>query len=753
MIPAINFIINSMLSSVPFFCYLTRPDKRSRFNRRTGLNKLLSLIFLFVTTFASTYAQTPGQSLHFDGVDDYVSLGSNLGNFGTGDFTIEIKLQTTFSSANSSYTYLPILAKRQDCGNSNIFGLILNANGSLVWEMSEANGVNAQSGTTTGIACNDGAWHQATIVRSGSSLKVYIDGIESMTLTGTPTNLGNSSPFVIGLNGLTCSPNRFKGNIDEIRIWSVARTATQINDKQSCELNGNETGLVAYYNFNQGTGEGSNSGVTSLTNAVSGGSAGTLNYFALSGNTSNWTTSGAATKCVNCNTFVTRTNNTSIYDIYVIGNTIYAATAAGLSISTDGGQTFTNKAINGSVSAASVFVTGNVIYTSAGPRLSRSTDGGQTFTTLTDQSPGIDNLFAQDNIIMASKGGGYGYYILSTNGGSSFTTKQITEVLNAKGTINDIFGAKDRIYLAVSGSSRTGTGLYVSTDNGNTFTLNPNLNSGLTGRSVYAVNDMIYFGTTNGLYISSNNGQTFTQRTTANGLGGNTVFGIYAVGTRIYAATNNGLSISTDGGQTFINHTTDNGLASNTMKAVSAAGTTVFASTAGGLSIASFGLQTRNPTPVTQVTGAITIAPGQSVTLTAAATNTSYTWSTGSNAQSIIANSTDLYSVTATGDCPGTASVQVTVLQAAAGTTTAQSALAATNCPVKLTATGLSGQRFQATGPGGYLFNDAYPGTVTNKEITLTNIKQPGTYTLRSVNASGVTTAVNSFNVTGSGCN
>jgi hypothetical protein len=43
-------------------------------------------------------------------------------------------------------------------------------------------------------------------------------------------------------------------------------------------------------------------------------------------------------------------------------------------------------------------------------------------------------------------------------------------------------------------------------------------------------------------------GLTFINKTTANGLGSNSVNGVYVSDTTIYAATNGGLSISTNGG-------------------------------------------------------------------------------------------------------------------------------------------------------------------------------------------------------------
>ena len=46
----------------------------------------------------------------------------------------------------------------------------------------------------------------------------------------------------------------FKGNIDEVRIWNRFRTAEEIKRDYTRLMAGNETGLVAYWRFNEGVG-------------------------------------------------------------------------------------------------------------------------------------------------------------------------------------------------------------------------------------------------------------------------------------------------------------------------------------------------------------------------------------------------------------------------------------------------------------------------------------------------------------------
>jgi hypothetical protein len=74
---------------------------------------------------------------------------------------------------------------------------------------------------------------------------------------------------------------------------------------------------------------------------------------------------------------------------------------------------------------------------------------------------------------------------------------------------------------------------------------------------------------------------TWINKTTANGLGSNSVHGVFVSGSTVYAATDNGLSISTDGGVSFTNRTTTNGLIHNKVYNVFAVGSTVYAAVVG----------------------------------------------------------------------------------------------------------------------------------------------------------------------------
>jgi hypothetical protein len=67
------------------------------------------------------FSLKPQAAFSFDGVNDYVTFGTNAGNFGTGDFTIALWLKT----ATSNTLNTQFLVKRAGCNHENFWGLAM----------------------------------------------------------------------------------------------------------------------------------------------------------------------------------------------------------------------------------------------------------------------------------------------------------------------------------------------------------------------------------------------------------------------------------------------------------------------------------------------------------------------------------------------------------------------------------------------------------------------------------------------------
>jgi hypothetical protein len=278
----------------------------------------------------------------------------------------------------------------------------------------------------------------------------------------------------------------------------------------------------------------------------------------------------------------------NVYRVYASGSTVYAATNDGLSISTDGGASFSNKTTTnglGNNTVREVFASGSTVYAATEGGLSISTDGGASFANKTTTNGLGWNLvygvYASGSTVYAATFGGLS---ISTDGGASFTNKTTTNGLGAN-LVYQVYASGSTLYAATNG------GLSISTNGGASFT-NKTTTNGLGGAvvGVYVSGSTVYAATSVGLSISTDGGASFTNKTTTNGLGNNQVYGVYASGSTVYAATAGGLSISTDGGASFTNKTTTAGLGFFIVNGVYASGSTVYAATSGGgLSISTDG--------------------------------------------------------------------------------------------------------------------------------------------------------------------
>lgn len=91
-------------------------------------------------------------------------------------------------------------------------------------------------------------WHHVAVVMTATSRTVYFDGeAKSESESFTPTDF-TAGKLYIGWDS-DAANRAFNGLIDEVRIWSVARTKEELISTVADTLSGEETGLVAYYNF------------------------------------------------------------------------------------------------------------------------------------------------------------------------------------------------------------------------------------------------------------------------------------------------------------------------------------------------------------------------------------------------------------------------------------------------------------------------------------------------------------------------
>jgi signal transduction histidine kinase/ligand-binding sensor domain-containing protein/CheY-like chemotaxis protein/protocatechuate 3,4-dioxygenase beta subunit len=97
-------------------------------------------------------------------------------------------------------------------------------------------------------------WCHVAGVSGPGGMKLYLDGglLRTNAYTGSFAALKNGSPSYLGQHGLTnAPPTDFKGALDEVAVWKVARTEEQIRKDMFTRLAGKEPGLVGLWNFDE----------------------------------------------------------------------------------------------------------------------------------------------------------------------------------------------------------------------------------------------------------------------------------------------------------------------------------------------------------------------------------------------------------------------------------------------------------------------------------------------------------------------
>ncbi|MEI6775378.1 MAG: LamG domain-containing protein, partial [Chloroflexales bacterium] len=201
----------------------------------------LFAMFLFIALIvvglvSGIQAQSTNNALDFDGVDDMVTIPT-LANAPLGDSarTIEAWVKMPISNANISNNVLFAYG-----GTSEITYVTVGiGTQSIVVGV----GTSVADSATWTATLNADTWYHLAVVYPGNgglaTVSVYLDGAalsplwngssSALATTGGTAYIGSRNVYF---------HNPFAGTIDELRIWSVARTQAEIVAAKDRELVG-----------------------------------------------------------------------------------------------------------------------------------------------------------------------------------------------------------------------------------------------------------------------------------------------------------------------------------------------------------------------------------------------------------------------------------------------------------------------------------------------------------------------------------
>jgi hypothetical protein len=228
------------------------------------------------------YTVTPpagSGGLYFNGVNEYAELG-DAAALKLPTFTLETWFRrvgegVTATTGVGGVVAAPLITKgREQADQSNLdlnYFLGIRPDGVLVADFEDSNlGINVPVVGKTAVPLDE--WHHVAATFDGTTWKLYLDGnLEATRNAGGLVPRADSiqhAAIATAMNSTGVPAGYFNGYLDEVRIWSGARTQSQIRASVNFEI-ASDAGLVARWGMTEGTG-------ATITSTAAGSLAGNL---------------------------------------------------------------------------------------------------------------------------------------------------------------------------------------------------------------------------------------------------------------------------------------------------------------------------------------------------------------------------------------------------------------------------------------------------------------------------------------------
>lgn len=184
-------------------------------------------------------------ALSFDGSSQSLTSGGTIGLWADQTWEAWVK-PTSECSQGTNATFL---------GSGNF---VMFCNGSSWWlSFKDSGGSWNGYKTTEKVVKNE--WVHLAVVRSGSTITFYANNRQAKIFVSNSwvdsyTQSIYQTFVNVWIGGTGSAGQYFQGLIDEVKLWSEARTLTQIWSGAHTSENLSSSGLLMYWDFNEGTG-------------------------------------------------------------------------------------------------------------------------------------------------------------------------------------------------------------------------------------------------------------------------------------------------------------------------------------------------------------------------------------------------------------------------------------------------------------------------------------------------------------------
>ncbi len=208
-----------------------------------------SIVSVVVTDGASNnYVPGAGRAIDFDGVNDYVVHANNAALKTTEAVTVE-----GWIYARTAEQWESFMSFAQDNGSNESGYDFSYVNEKLRFRCKTVTMGGNEWDNNPGAEIPFNQWIHVAGVYDGAEMRMYLNGVlaEKQSKTGLISWQFDPIDMRIGAYHDDNEDYYFDGQVDEVRIWNVARTEDEIRSKMCSKLAGTENGLVAYYRLDE----------------------------------------------------------------------------------------------------------------------------------------------------------------------------------------------------------------------------------------------------------------------------------------------------------------------------------------------------------------------------------------------------------------------------------------------------------------------------------------------------------------------
>jgi hypothetical protein len=199
-------------------------------------------------------------ALQLNGVNQSVQIPDSASVSPTGPITVEAWINRAASGVQHS------IVEKYGC-NATDGGYVLRVTATDRLLFGTRDDCNNGSSVIGNVPIPAGVWTHVAGSWDGVTLRVFVNGVTDTSTATTRNPKNGATALKIGERGNGGTP--FNGQIDDVRLWSVARTAAQIAANRTVCLTGSEAGLAGYWRLDEGAG-------VTTADATANGNTGTL---------------------------------------------------------------------------------------------------------------------------------------------------------------------------------------------------------------------------------------------------------------------------------------------------------------------------------------------------------------------------------------------------------------------------------------------------------------------------------------------